>query len=172
MAENEQLLTQEQVDAMLDSASEKRFAPAEAPAEFPVSVSATSMEEIRGREPAPTSPTSTIPAPPPTQPEAVPSAGAIQDTVTQLTERLNQLEAAMQQTGQMQQQFQALADQLETINDRVETLMNSLQSTVGFAAHQSFVCDSCQSQGNVATRLNCTACGEEKWWGWWPPKQR
>ena len=71
---------------MLDSASEKRFAPAEAPAEFPVSVSATSMEEIRGREPAPTSPTSTIPAPPPTQPEAVPSAGAIQDTVM-LTER-------------------------------------------------------------------------------------
>ncbi len=170
MAENEQVLTPEQVDAMLADPSERKFAPAEAPAEPPVSVSATSMEEIRGREPASTPTISTTPDPPPPQPEAVPSAGAIPDTVTQLTQRLYQLEAAMQQAGQMQQQFQALVDQLEAMNDRVETLMNSLQNTVGFAAHQSFVCDSCQSQGNVATRLNCTACGEEKWWGWWPPK--
>ena len=171
MAENEQVLSQEQVDAMLADTSRAKFAPAEAPAESPVSVSATTMEEIRAREPASTSPPSTIPAPPPTQPVAVPSSDPMQDTVNQLSERLYQLEAAMQQTGQMQQQFQALVDQLQAINGRVESLMNGLQGTVGFGAHQSFVCSGCQSQGNVAARLNCTACGEENWWGWWPPQQ-
>jgi hypothetical protein len=180
MAESEQLLSQEEVDAMLAGAAEVKSAPAEAPADTPVSVSATSMEEIRARETAPTDPASATPDSPPTQPAALPAPalpaaalneGATQETVSQLSERVYRLEAALQQTEQMQQQLQTLVDQLQSINGRVESMMDSLQGTVGFGAHQSFVCRSCQSQGNVAARLNCTACGEENLWGWWPPQE-
>ncbi len=175
MAESEQLLSQEEVDSMLAGASGVKSAPAEAPAETPVSVSATSMEEIRARETAPTDPASATPDSPPAQPAALPAAalneGATQETVSQLSERVYRLEAALQQTEQMQQQLQTLVDQLQALNGRVESMMDSLQGTVGFGAHQSFVCRSCQSQGNVAARLNCTACGEENLWGWWPPQE-
>lgn len=171
MAENDQLLSQEQVDAMLAAASAVKSAPAEAPAETPVSVSPTSMEEIRARGTAPTVPESTTPASSPIQPVAVPNEGTTQDPGPELSERVRQLEAAMQQTEQMRQQFQDLVDQLHTLNGTVQDMMESLQATVGFGAHQSFVCRSCQSQGNVAARLNCTACGEENMWGWWPAEQ-
>ncbi len=51
-------------------------------------------------------------------------------------------------------------------------ISGSLQGTVGYGAHESFICSSCQSRGNVAAKLNCTACGEDNWWGWWPPQQQ
>ena len=166
MADNDQALTQEQVDAMLAGAGGAKSAPAEAPAETPVNVSPTTMEEIRSREP--TSEAVAAPGGPPSEEAAqdVPQAD-----ITQLSERVFQLEAAMQQTEQMRQQFQTLVDQLQAINCRVEIMMESLQGTVGFGAHQSFVCRSCQSRGNVAAKLNCTECGEENMWGWWPPQQ-
>jgi hypothetical protein len=170
MADSQRVLTQEQMEPRPAGGSRAQFVPAEAPAEVPVNVSATTMEEIRARGAA-SRPRTAIPTQAPALAAGFPDANELQVTVTQLAERLDQLETAMQQTGQLQQQYQGLVAQLQAMNLRVESLMNSLQSTVGFAAHQTFVCSSCRSQGYVATRLHCTTCGEESWWGWWPPRQ-
>ncbi len=170
MADSEKILAPEQVDAMLAGGSRAQFVPAEAPEEVPISVSATTMEEIRARA-ADSPPPAPDPAPADTPPTGMSETDSPQATIAQLSERLARLESAMQQAGHKQQQFQALVDQLQAVNGMVESLTNSLQNTVGFGAHQSFVCSSCQSQGNVAAKLNCTACGEESWWGWWPPQQ-
>ena len=170
MVDSEKILPQEHLDAMPAGGSRAQFMPAEAPAEAPFNVSATTMEELRARAAASPPPMPT-PAPADTPPTGTPEMDSPLDTVAQLSGRLARLESAMQQTGQMQQQFQALVDQMQAVKGMVESLSNSLQNTVGFGAHQSILCRSCQSQGHVATRLHCTACGEENWWGWWPPQE-
>jgi hypothetical protein len=64
-----------------------------------------------------------------------------------------------------------LQQQLQTLNATVSSIMAAVQNTVGFRAHETFVCSGCNTTGLVATRLNCTACGKENWWGWFPPQQ-
>ncbi len=182
MADSEQVLTQEQIDAMLAGGTVEQSIPAEAPAENPVSVTPTTIDAVRAQEteappPAPAPDPAPLPpgvAPPMALPVAPPVAaaesGALQGTIDQLSQRLAQLESSIQQTEQVRSEFQAWVGQLQTIASTVESLMGSLQGTVGYGAHESFICSSCQSQGNVAAKLNCTACGEENWWGWWPPQ--
>lgn len=172
MADSEQVLTQEQIDAMLAGTSLDNTAPAEAGVENTVTVAPTTIDEVRAQEAA-------VPAPPPAPPAAPPppaaasgvDAGALQGAVDQLSQRLSQMEAAAGQTEQLRAELQAWAGQLQTLTATVESLLTSVQGTVGYGAHESFVCRSCQSHGNVAAKLNCTACGEENWWGWWPPQQ-
>ena len=187
MADSEQVLTQEQIDAMLAGGTIEQSSPAEAPVqqsvpvqapeESPVTVTATTIDVVRAQEgeapaPAPLPPAAPTVAPPAAPPVAAAESGALQGTIDQLTQRLAQLEASMQQSEQLRAEFQAWVGHLQTITITVESLMASLQGTVGYGAHESFICSSCQSQGNVAAKLNCTACGEENWWGWWPPQQQ
>ena len=187
MADSEQVLTQEQIDAMLAGGTVEQSAPAEAPVqqashaegppESPVTVTPTTIDAVRAQEdeepapalgPAPLPPTAPTTAPP----EAAADPGVLQGTIDQLSQRLAQLEASMLQTEQLRLEFQAWVGQLQTITSTVESLLVRSQGTVGYGAHQNFVCSSCQSQGNVAAKLNCTACGEENMWGWWPPQQQ
>ncbi len=181
MADSEQVLTQEQIDAMLAGGTVEQSIPAEAPAESPVAVMLTTIDVVRAQEaaappPVPVPPPAPAPLPPvaPTiaPPVAAADSGVLQGTIDQLSQRLAQLETSIQQTEQLRLEFQAWVGQLQTITSTVESLMASLQGTVGYGAHQSFICSSCQSQGNVAAKLNCTACGEENMWGWWPPQQQ
>ena len=69
---------------------------------------------------------------------------------------------------QLQQNLQEMVCQLQLVSEKVDSMNGGLQATVGFDAHQTFVCGSCSSRGHVATRLTCTSCGEENWWGWFP----
>jgi len=153
MADSEQVLTQEQLDTMLAGGPREQFVPAETPPETPVNVSATSMEEIRAREAA-SPPPASAPEQAGTSPAEMSATDSSQATLTQLSERLARLEAAMQEAGQLQQQFRALVDQLHSVNGTMESLRNSLQSTVGFGAHQSFVCSSCQGLCGRSTQLH------------------
>ena len=174
MADSEQVLTQEQIDAMLAGGTVEQSKPAvapvqqashaEGPPENPVTVTLTTIDAVRAQE---------AEAPPPAPaPVAAADSGVLQGTIDQLSQRLAQLESSMQQTEQLRSEFQVWVGQLQTITSTVESMMASLQGTVGYGAHESFICSGCQSQGNVAAKLNCTACGEENWWGWWPPQQQ
>ncbi len=175
MADTDQELTQADIDAMLAGGPVEQSFPAEAPPESPVSVTPTTIDEVRAREtdpPAPEPGPDPLPtaAPPDVPPVAAAHSEELQLTIDQLAQRLAQLESSIQQTEQLRSEIQAWVGQLQTTTSTVETLMASLQGTVGYGAHESFICSSCQSHGNVAAKLNCTACGEENWWGWWPPQ--
>ena len=175
MADSEQVLTQDQLDTVLAGGTVEQSFPAEAPPESPVNVTPTTIDEVRARETDPPSPAPGSDSLPAAAPPVVPLVAAadseeLKRTIDQLSQRLAQLESTIQQTEQLRSEFQAWAGQLQTTANTVETLMASLQGTVGYRAHESFICSGCQSQGNVAAKLNCTACGEENWWGWWPPQ--
>ncbi len=175
MADSDQVLTQESIDTMLAGGTVEQSFPAEAQPESPVVVTPTTIDEVRAREtdaPAPEPGADSLPtaAPPAVPPVAAANSETLQLTIDQLSQRLAQLEFSIQQTEQLRSEFQAWVSQLQTTTNTVELLTASLQGTVGYGAHESFICSSCQSQGNVAAKLNCTACGEENWWGWWPPQ--
>jgi outer membrane murein-binding lipoprotein Lpp len=107
---------------------------------------------------------------------------ALRGTVDQLGARLRSLEDAVNRLSQQPPGFgadagvseavvQQLQQQLQTLNATVNAILAAMQNTVGFRAHDTFICSDCQTQGFVAARLNCTACGKDNWWGWWPPPQ-
>ena len=172
MADSEQVLSQEQIDAMLGGGVVEQ-AVAEAPAEAPVSVAASNLEDVKAakataaaEEPAAAPPAPLAPptaGPPPAA--AGPGTGALQETIEQLTQRVAYLESILQGGAP------ANGAQLQELGSKVDSILVSLQGTVGYGARQTFVCSSCQANGNVAAKLNCTSCGEENWWGWWPPQQ-
>ena len=146
MADSDQVLTQEEIDAMLSGA-----APAPAP----------SAEAVQAAPPAPApAPPAAAQAPQPVSPPPPrPAAG---------TERLDRLEQSIagvdSSVRQLQQYVQELAAQLQLVS-------RNLEGTIGKAAHETFTCSSCQTIGQVATRLTCTSCGTENWWGWYPPQE-
>ncbi len=105
---------------------------------------------------------------------------ALRGTVDQLGARVRSLEetvarlgsqpgAAGGASGASSETVLQLQQQLQTLNATVNSILAAMQSTVGFRAHETFVCSDCKAQGLVATKLNCTACGKENWWGWFPP---
>jgi hypothetical protein len=143
---------------MASSKFNDHIVSAEFPEEKPVNVTPTSIEEIRARKGKMTS-------------EPGPEARSPKGSVDQLADRVSQLEEEVRRGQVAQQQLDELVGQVKDLNAKVNSLLNSLQGTVGFGARQSFVCRSCQSKGQVAARLHCTSCGEENWWGWWPPRR-
>lgn len=166
MADSDQILSQAEIDAMLNGGGGDSPAAVEAP------------------PPAPP------PQPPPVAQEAAPApmpppvaAGPGQDEVRALSQRITSLEESVQRLGsqgapdldqniqQLSQQFQQLYGDLQAINSKVDGVMETLQATVGFGVRSVFACKSCEAQGHVATRLTCTSCGTEEWWGWFPPAE-
>jgi len=143
---------------MTSSKFNDHIVAAEFPEEKPVSVTPTSIEEIRARK----SGIMAEPGPAPRSPE---------DSVAQLASRVAQLEKEVKRGQVAQQHLDELMGQVKDLSAKVNSLVTSLQGTVGFGARQSFICRNCQSKGQVAARLHCTSCGEENWWGWWPPQR-
>jgi hypothetical protein len=143
---------------MTSSKFNDHIVAAEFPEEKPVSVTPTSIEEIRARK-------SRII----TEPGA--EARSSEDQVSQLASRVARLEEEARRGQVAQQHLDELMCQVKDLSARMNNLMTSLQGTVGFAARHSFICRNCQAKGQVAARLHCTSCGEENWWGWWPPQR-
>jgi cell division septum initiation protein DivIVA len=108
---------------------------------------------------------------------------ASQDEIQGLYQRIAALEQSVQSLGsqaesgsgpevqRLIQQVQQLSGDLQAINSKADSMMETLQATVGFGVRAVFACKSCEAQGHVATKLTCTSCGTEEWWGWLPPPQ-
>ncbi len=129
-----------------------------------VNLTPTNLDEIRASG-----------SPPPAAAAAAAAAAADSgdsSAITDLANRVASLEASVSQGGAGAADVQGILAQLQELSSKVESMMAGMQGTVGYNARQTFVCSSCQNQGHVAAKLNCTACGEDNWWGWWPPQQQ
>ncbi len=184
MADSEGVLTQEQIDAMLsggkveppaaaapaEAPAPEQAVAAEAPVEEPVvNLTPTNLEEIRAN--AATAPAAAAP-PPAAAPAPVAAAPGVDNSaITELAGRVASLEATVSQGAAGSANIPGILAQLQQLSATVESMMTGMQATMGYNAHQTFVCSSCQSQGNVSAKLNCTSCGEENLWGWWPPQE-
>jgi hypothetical protein len=136
-----------------------RFASPESPEERPVKLTPTTIEEIRAKRGRPLGEPPSGERPPP-------------DQLASLAERVERLEAGLGQRESVSpEDLAGLLAQIKDLSVRLDGIMSNLQGTVGFGARHSFLCRNCQTRGYVAARLNCTSCGEENWWGWWPQKQ-
>lgn len=168
MADSEDVLTQEQIDLMLSGGSTRRSVAAEPMDEEPkVNLTPTNLEQIRsgGGPKSAAAPLDSNQSPFPEAPELDDSA------ISDLVNRVANLEATVSQAEASGGDLQGILAQLQDLTSKVEGIMANMQGTVGYGARQTFVCSSCQNQGHVAAKLNCTVCGEENWWGWWPPQQ-
>ena len=105
-------------------------------------------------------------AAPPPQTEA---GSAVSDPANERIRALEQgmadLNAAMQN---MQQGYQAIVQHLNSMNAYIQDLRGNAKATPGHGLRTVFVCERCAAKGSVATRIQCTNCGDESWWGWWP----
>jgi len=176
MADSDGVLTQEQIDAMLSGgtikpAAEQSVAAEATAAEPVVNLTPTNLEEIRASSspPAAAAAAAAAAAPPPAPGPAPATAAPTADNgaMVDLANRVASLEATVSQGAAG---IQGILAQLQELSSKVEGMMTGMQGTVGYSARQTFVCSSCHNQGHVAAKLNCTACGEDNWWGWWPPQ--
>ncbi len=161
MPDSDQVLSQAEIDAMLNGGGGDSPAAVEAP--------------------PPPPPVAQEPVPAPPAPSS--AAGSGQDEIQAISQRIAGLEESVQRLGsqvapgldqsfqQLSQQIQQLFGDLQAINSKVDGVVETLQATVGFGVRSVFACKSCEAQGHVATRLTCTSCGTEEWWGWFPPAE-
>ncbi len=159
-----QVLSQDEIDAMVSTVSSEQAAPsvaggAIAPGPAPPEMSSQTGEAARASE-------------------------SLYATVAQLAERLDRAEAALSRIDRLEtamaevnaaggpasQSVQAVAKQLQTVSSKVEEILSNLQDTMVYAARKTFVCRSCASQGYVAASVKCTQCGQQTWLGWVPKK--
>lgn len=171
----DKVLSQEEIDAMLNGGSigGGDSAAAESPA----------PEE----PPAPAAPPPVAAAPPPPV-AAAPAAGIDANTqalINGLLQRVENLEAGAQRMAQMEQsladanatisqmkeEFESVSSQIQLVSGRMEGILQNLKGTMGYRAQKTFVCNKCETRGEVATQVRCTHCGQNNWWGWWPKKE-
>lgn len=109
--------------------------------------------------------------------QSAPAAATVPDEQTR--DRLKSLEKAV---GDMADTLRSLPDDVrralsssrkaageaEELGKRLEIISSNLQMTLGYGIKKAFRCDSCGSQGFVASRVVCSKCGTASWWGWWP----
>ena len=84
--------------------------------------------------------------------------------VEQLRKAMIDIAAAVRE---MKQGMREMEKRLQAVAQRVATGGQSHQSAQNPRARQSFVCDHCKARGLMASRVKCTRCGKENWWGWW-----
>ena len=68
----------------------------------------------------------------------------------------------------MQQGYQAIVQHLNSMNTYIQSIRDEAQATPGHGLRKTFVCEQCAAKGSVAAKIQCTSCGDESWWGWWP----
>ena len=119
---------------------------------------------------------------PATAPET--SSGALETLVLELKQRMESVESLGQRIGALEksvadigaaaqafrQSTQALVQHLAAQNARLQGLADNAQATPGHGLRKLFTCAHCASKEAVASRIKCTSCGAESWWGWWPKK--
>jgi len=191
---NDKVLSQEQIDAMLLAASGGGVKPAATPSPPQAAAPAAPqgvqpMQHVQPAAPQGVAPMQHVqPVPPqgmPPRPQAQPVADGTQVLINKMAERLESLGAAMERIAQLeralnetntavrqlQQEFQAMAGQIQLVSSRMEGVLTNLNSTIGYRAQKTFVCNKCQMKGQVAAQIKCTYCNQENWWGWWPQKK-
>ena len=179
----DKVLSQEEIDAMLSGGS-----PA-ASEEAAPEVAAEPTVPAVIQEPPPqqaVAPVAAAPQPPPAgMPSSQLSAEGTQLMLDKMMERMETIGAAMERIGQLEkaviesnaavrqirQDMQNMANQVQLVSSKVDGILANLKATIGYRAQKTFTCSSCKTSGNVATRVRCTQCGEENWWGWWPQKK-
>ena len=191
------VLTQAEIDAMLSGGSAADESPVEPPPPVPaVQLPATPAPPVEEAPPAapapmpvPVSPSLPVdPDAPGDKPRWPEDPAAIFDalvaTVTGMAHRLGNAEQTLEQfdrlqmdasesriaVADMKQGFEDLEQQIKSLTGQMQNTLEGLKGTFGYRAKQTFTCDSCRASGKVATRIKCTHCGKENWWGWWPPK--
>ena len=175
MADN-QVLSQEQIDAMLGGGAaapvpvgEVAGAPvaaAPAPVAAPAAPPPPEPPPVAAARPTPTA------GPPPQVGPPVATPAAVDD---KLVERLDKMESVIAEMKQLldatKQEPKSETGQREAIATELADIQKGLTATIGYRAQESFTCTSCQTVGQVSAPLNCTSCGHQNWWGWWPPQQ-
>ena len=53
---------------------------------------------------------------------------------------------------------------------KINDAMQGTKGTWGYDIHRTYECQHCGSKGNVVGLVKCSECGDEDWWGWWPPE--
>jgi len=98
--------------------------------------------------------------------------GALRISIDGLISRLDQVDGAMADihltVGPLPQNVQDATVSIEEVSNRLQAISSDLQRTLGYAIQKMFKCQSCGSQGLVASQILCSKCGNESWWGWWP----
>jgi len=72
--------------------------------------------------------------------------------------------------GSLESKVQELQNRVEMLETRVadlEDIENRLRGTPALGLKNRFECD-CGASGFVALHIQCTRCGRETWWGWFP----
>ena len=182
----DKVLSQEEIDAMLSGGS---TASEEAAPEVVAEPSVPAVIQ----EPLPPPAAAPMPPPPvdaaPQTPQAVVqselNAEGTQLMLNKMMERMETIGAAIERIGQLEnaaiesnaairqirQDMQDMANQVQLVGSKIDGILSNLKATIGYRAQKTFTCSSCKTSGNVATRVRCTQCGEENWWGWWPQKK-
>jgi seryl-tRNA synthetase len=62
-------------------------------------------------------------------------------------------------------------EDLKRASRRIEEVVAGLKETPGYGIRSFFTCESCGSSSFIAIPVRCTECGNEGWWGWWPPEK-
>ena len=74
--------------------------------------------------------------------------------------RVESLESKLQQLG-------SRVEALEGLVKRVDDVEARLDGTPALGLKRRFKC-SCGASGFVALSVECTKCGKQSYWGWWP----
>ena len=196
--EGDKVRSQAEIDAMLSGGSASEEPPAETSSPPQVVQLSTATEPPAAPAPIPIPVSPSLPVASENGQDQLAATGAIPNqpgdpvatlntlvtTVTAMAQQLGTAEGTLKQFDQLQtdisetsiavkemkQGFQALEQQIQSLTSQVQSTLEGLKGTFGYRAKQTFTCDSCNTSSMVATRIKCTHCGKENWWGWWPPQ--
>jgi len=137
-------------------------------------------EPLPGQAPAqvPQTPQASQPAPPRVRAEATTAGRPITGSdLTGLIERIDRLEKALSRIEGSEQAIRLLQAHVDIVSKESSALVAQLgdipqhmRGTMGYRLREVFGCGSCGAKGTVASRIMCTSCHKESWWGWWPKK--
>lgn len=178
MANDDRVLSQAEIDALLKKSPPKPSAPV-----------ATTV--AMGPKPVYTAPPSAVavqsaadvgkpaPAPAANNDAALEQITGFKTQIMELTEQINHLMELEAVVNQIQGKIKTLETGPKTSPEEINVIkgqMNEVTSTLDILKKQpksgdnfldGFFCSNCHSQGLVAVHVKCTTCGKENWMGWW-----
>lgn len=166
----DQVMSQEEIDALVGSEPDPLTAAASAPE--PALAAAAPATPAKDPTPAPAPPAAAPTPIVPVTPAPTLIVAAENSATSDFAQRLASLEATvatLQQSagsGQNDAAIQTLSQQVQTLSAQMNELVQHLQNSLGFGLRSSFQCGTCSTQGKVGSRVSCMHCGAESWIGW------
>ncbi len=90
------------------------------------------------------------------------------EKVAQLEQELAKVDATVKNLAG---QVQGSLKQMQKVVNQLNKTTKGLKDTWGYDLHKNFECEKCGSEGYVLGLVKCSDCGDEDWWGWWPPEE-